>query len=98
MKAVSHAGPALRFASEVMRGDRQMVMTAVLRWGYALHYATVDLRGDADMIEVALANNREVALVALRVSLLSGRFCNQIYTAHEDIGVVLRECAALLES
>ena len=100
MAAVSKAGPALRYATEEMKGDREIVMAAVSQYGYALHYASEELRGDASMIEVALANTRHRApLIALSVSLLSGRSCNQIFdTDFDDIDDVLRACAILLGS
>ena len=74
-------------------------MAAVSQYGYALQHATEELRGDAGMIEVALANRHWAPLIALRVSLLSGRSCNQIFNMEdhhkED---VFRDCARLFGS
>ena len=57
------------------------------------------LRGDDAMIKAALANSNGASLIALRVSLLSGRFCNQVFDmdVHHVEGVLV-ECAALLGS
>ena len=99
MTAVSKNGYALAHATEEMKGDREIVMPAVSEFGHALWHAPAELRGDADMIVTALANRKRAPLVALRVSLLSGRFCNQIFnTSIHDMEDVLQQCADLLES
>ena len=99
MAAVSKNGDALHYATEEMKGDREIVLAAVSEVGHALYSAVAELRGDASMIEVALANRHEVPLIALRVSLLSGRSCNQIFDMEDDdIEDVLRDCARLLGS
>ena len=61
-----------------LKGDREIVRKAVSENGWVLRYATQKLRGDADLIEAALADGRGI-LIALRVALLSGRFCTQIF-------------------
>ena len=74
-------------------------MKAVSQDGWVLCYATEKVRGDADMIEAALANSQGSPLIALRVALLSGRFCTQIFNTDIQRRVrVLRECARLLGS
>ena len=99
MTAVSKNGYALQYATEEMKGDREIVMTAVSEFGHALRQAPAELRGDADMIMTALANCKGSPIVALRVTLLSGRFCNQIFNTNiHDMDDVLLECADLLES
>ena len=99
MTAMSENWGALQYATEEMKGDRQIVMTAASRNGYALHFATAELRGDVAMIEHALASADGASLIALRVSLLSGRSCSQIFRFHYDgMEDVLQECAELLGS
>ena len=63
-------GEALREASDEMKGNREIVMTAVSNYGLALRFATKELWGDAEMLEAAFANNHGHRLVALSVSLL----------------------------
>ena len=99
MAAVSCNGYALQYATEEMKGDREIVMAAVSQHGFALQCATEEMKGDAGMIEVALVNRHGAPLIALRVRLLSGRSCNQIFDMEdEDIEDVLQDCARLLGS
>ena len=99
MKAISQEGHALAHATDELKGDREIVMKAVAEDGWSLQYATEKLRGDADLIEAALANRQGSAMAALRVALLSGRFCTQVFNVDLERRVdVLRECATLLGS
>ena len=49
MKAVTQKGRALEYATEALRGDREIVMAAVSQDGRALEYATEALRGDREI-------------------------------------------------
>ncbi len=55
MAAVAQNGRALRFASDGLRGDRDVVMAAVAQDGRALQYASAGLRVDPDVVIVARA-------------------------------------------
>ena len=46
-------GEALRYASEELKADKEVVMAAVQRYGSALEYASEALRGDPDIIAAA---------------------------------------------
>ena len=50
MTALSHNVNALEYASKDLRGDRDIVMTAVKEVGWALYFASGNLigRGDRD--------------------------------------------------
>ena len=94
MAAVSQNGWALKYATEALRGDREIVMKAVTHKWVALQFATEELRGDNEIMEVAL---RDSDALALKVMLLSGRSCTQLFSRRFDnLTTVLRECAALL--
>ena len=97
MKAVSNNGFSLRFATEELRGDREIVKTAVSKDGFSLESATEELRGDRDIMEVALkqvANRyRSGDVVALKVTLLSGRCCTQICHKAHNMQRVLTDSA-----
>ena len=71
-------------------------MTAVAQNGTALRYAGEELRGDRETLEVAL---RDRDILALKVTLLSGRCCTQVFS-RTDRSLrrrVLWECAVLLD-
>ena len=96
MQAVSRYGPALRFATEELKGDHEIVRRAVCENGLALEYATKELKDDGEMIQHALGQSPDT-VVGLKVVLLSGRCCHEIFSVYvhtrED---VLRRCAAAL--
>ena len=95
MAAVTQNGWALQFATEALRGDREIVMAAVTQNWRALRHATEELRGDNEIMEVAL---RDSDALALKVMLLSGRCCTQLFSWQSSkLRTVLRECAALLD-
>ena len=48
---------ALSFAADHLRGDREVVMTAVANWGDALAFAADHLRGDREVVMTAVAQN-----------------------------------------
>ena len=98
-KAVSKCGCALQFATEELRGDREIVMQAVSVDGDALEYATKSLREDEEMLQHALERSRNCGeVVGLKVVLLSGRCCSEVFWTRELASrLVLRRCAASLD-
>ena len=48
---------ALQYASAEMKGDREVVLTAVALAGYALQYASEEVKGDREVVLVAVAQN-----------------------------------------
>ena len=95
MAAVSKDGTALTHATEGLKGDREVVTKAIFQNGLSVLSATNDMKGDEDVIRAALAAS-PADLVGLRVFLLSGRSCNQVFFHMGHIGPVLRRCAVLL--
>ena len=57
MKAVSQSGYALQWASEELRGDREVVMKAVSNTGHALRWAIEELRGDREVVMEAVSQD-----------------------------------------
>jgi hypothetical protein len=51
------SGDALQYASEVLRGDREVVMAAVQQNGDALAYASEELKGDREVVMAAVQQN-----------------------------------------
>ena len=45
----------MQYATEDLRGDREVVMTALAWDGFAVQYASDELRGDQEVMEAALA-------------------------------------------
>ena len=104
MAAVSQHGGALHFATEDPKADLEIVMTAVSKTGWALEYATKDLKEDEEMLKHALEGPRNKdEVVGLKVALLSGRCCSEVFwrllLSLEGGGeeMVLRRCAASLD-
>ena len=54
---VAEDGHILADATEEVRGDREVVMTAVAQNGWALIYATEELRRDREVVMTAVAQN-----------------------------------------
>ena len=97
VEAVSQDGNALQFATEELKGDRETVMRAVCQDGFALRYAPQELKADKEMMQHAL-RQRPRHLIGLKVVLLSGRCCDEIFLYYEnDRRVVLRRCAKHLD-
>ena len=98
MAAVAKNGSALRLAAECLRGDREVVMTAICQNGVTVLHATKEMRGDEEVMQAALEAS-PTELVGLRVFLLSGRSCNQVFwhNQHMSMGFVLRRSAELLD-
>jgi hypothetical protein len=55
MAAVAQYGLALFFASDELRGDREVVMAAVAQNGRALEHASDEFRGDREVVMAARA-------------------------------------------
>ena len=99
MKALSKFGDALQFATKELRGDREIVMIAVSQHGLALRYASKELKGDEEMLQLALAGSQNCSeLVGLKVVLLSGRCCTELFFRDwTPMSTALRDCAESLE-
>ena len=71
MTAVGQHGWALQFATEELRGDREVVMAAAAENGYVVQFAVEELRGDKEIMEAALAraSAQEAAPVGLKARL-----------------------------
>ena len=50
LTAVSEHGHALQYATEELKGDREIVLAAVSKHGYALQCATEELKGDREIV------------------------------------------------
>ena len=100
MKAVAKDGMALEYASVELRGDREVVMKAICQNGLSVLYATEDMKGDEEVMQAALAA-QPAYLVGLRVFLLSGRSCSQVFFRMGGVAprlsLVRRKCAQLLD-
>ena len=46
-------GSALQYASEDLKHDREIVLTAVTQSGWALEYASEDLKRDREIVKAA---------------------------------------------
>ena len=57
MAAVNQNGLALEFASDEMKGNKDVVMAAVGQFGLALQYASVKLKKDGEVVMAAVNNN-----------------------------------------
>jgi hypothetical protein len=72
LKAVKRDGYALKFASEELRNDKEVVIAAVgykgtfLRHGRALKYASEELRNDIDVVRAALSQSWDAVNYASR--------------------------------
>ena len=98
MAAVSQDGRVLQYAAEELQGDREIVMTAVSQNGVALRYATKELKDDEEILQHALERSRNCSdLVGLKVVLMSGRCCSEVFWKGFPMSLVLRRCAASLD-
>ena len=57
MVAVAQDGRALRFASDAMKNDKEVVMVAVAQDGRALEYASDALKNDEEVVMFAVAQD-----------------------------------------
>ena len=55
LAGVSVCGRHLQHAPEELKGDREIVMTAVSQDGWALQFATEELRGDREIVMAAVS-------------------------------------------
>ena len=98
MAAVSQQGGALQFATEELKGDREIVMAAVSQKGLAIRHATKELKDDEEILQHALERSQNCSdLVGLKVVLMSGRCCSEVFWHVSSMRVVLRRCAASLD-
>ena len=98
MQAVSQNGHALQFATEELKGDRKIVMQAASQNGIAFRFATNELKDDEEILQHSLEQSRNCRrLVGLKVGLMSGRCCREIFGRAAPMRVVLRCCAASLD-
>ena len=74
MAAVSESGDALEYASEELRSDRDLVMTAASNHWRALCWASEELRSDPGILASTAFGSPPEGLV-LKATLLSGRSC-----------------------
>ena len=54
---VASLGEALRWASDELRGDRAIAMTAVEHFSFALKWVSDELRGDREVVSAAINNS-----------------------------------------
>ena len=81
-----------------LKGDREIVMQAVSRNGLALRFAAKKLKDDEEILQLALKRSRNGAeLVGLKLVLMSGRCCSEVFGHSADMSVALRRCAASLD-
>ena len=62
--AVGQAPRALKYASDELRANRELVLECVKREGLALHGASAELGTDPEVVEAAMAQIAEAALKA----------------------------------
>ena len=98
MAAVCQGGYALQYATEELKGEREIVMAAVSQNGAALRYATKGLKNDEEILQHALERSQNCSrLVGLKVFLMSGKRCSEVFWLSTDVSLVLRYCAACLD-
>ena len=57
LAAVSKNGGALKYATEELKGDREIVLAAVSKDASALRFATEELRGDREIVLAAVSKD-----------------------------------------
>ena len=57
---------ALQWASDDLKGDREIVLTAVSKEGRALEWASDDLKGDREIVLIAVSQTWASSAVGLR--------------------------------
>ena len=102
LERVSSDGFALRNGTEELKGDREIVMKAVSNCGFALdsttetaiRLATKELKDDEEILQHALERSRDCSyLVGLKVVLMSGKCCTEVFELRAGMIFVLRLCA-----
>ena len=95
MQAVSENGFALDFATQELKGDREIVMQAVCKAGVALHFASEQLKADEEIMQRALAQSphrlvglwlsgpksRDMAILSLRCNILRDSYSGRLLSA-----------------
>ena len=87
MAAVQQDGQALAYASEEMRGDKDVVLAALKQDGYALRYVSYKVRLDAEVVRAAVEQTGVGHFSSL---------CNDYPKIREDKEVVLTYLGAEL--
>ena len=73
-------------------------MQAVSCNGVALRCATKELKEDEEILQHALEQSRDCSdVVGLKVGLMSGRCCSEVFSRSALMRLVLRCCAASLD-
>ena len=73
-------------------------MAAVSQNGVAIRYATKELKADEEILQHALERSRNCSdLVGLKIGLMSGRCCSEVFRVHTGMSEVLRRCARSLD-
>lgn len=67
-------GYALEYASEELRGDKEVALIAMAQYGFALRFASENLRGDKEVVLVAV-DNQKAALKFAQEDLRTGSGC-----------------------
>ena len=65
---MSQNGEALDNATDVLRGDQEIVLAAVSEYGWALRFATEELRGDRQIVMTAVSQNGMVLYLVCHYS------------------------------
>ena len=98
MQAVSKNGLALDDAADWLKGDREIVMAALSEDGTAIRCATKELKDDEEILQHALERSGNCRhLVGLKVVLMSGRYCSEVFRRGDRMSVALRRCALSLD-
>ena len=57
MQAVAQVGESLRWASEQLQDDKEVVMKAVTKDGKSLEYASEELKKDKEVVVISFSHN-----------------------------------------
>ena len=73
MQVVNISGKNLKYASESLKNDKEVVMLAVKKLGIALKYASESLKNDMDVVKMAIEKGNLKSLKFVGVSLRCNR-------------------------
>lgn len=62
MKAISNTGTALKYASETLRNNKQIVKAAVEETNWALKFASEEIKNDSEIKNLKQKNERNDGL------------------------------------
>ena len=96
---VKKDGYALQYASEELKGDREIVQAAVSQVGYALQFASAQLRGDREIVLVAVSQkgyalryasdemkgDREIVLAAVSQSKYALQYASAELRGNQEV-------------